>query len=167
MLHIFFIFAICATCEKKPRKTCKNFLSLLSPIAPLSIWESTTHRSLSFFLNKMRFRNTFCYKSMESFQIGFLFLINFRHFKWGIKERFQLLTLPCILIFKEILLQLRALKMGTIWCIFCSVVIAVLWCTSFICQVICSILSDGINTDCLNALFSFTYTIFKLIKQLQ
>lgn len=38
----------------------------------------------------------------------------------------------------------------------------------YICQVICSILSDGINTDCLNALFSFTYmyTILKLIKQL-
>lgn len=131
MLHIFFIFANCATCEKKPRKTCKKNLSLLSPIAPLSIWESTTHRSLSFFLNKMRFRNTFCYKSMESFQIGFLFLINFRRFKWGIKERFQLLTLPCILIFKEILLQLRALNRDNmvyiLQCCYCSFMMYIIY----------------------------------------
>lgn len=129
--HFFHLRKLCDMRKKKPRKTCKKKLSLLSPIAPLSIWESTTHRSLSFFLNKMRFRNTFCYKSMESLQIGYFFLINFRRFKWGIKERFQLLTSPCILIFKEILLQLRALNgdnMVYIWqCCYCTFMMYIIY----------------------------------------
>lgn len=120
--------------KKKPRKTCKKNLSLLSPIAPLSIWESTTHRSLPFFKNKMRFRNTFCYKSLESLQIGYFFLINFRRFKWGIKERFQLLTSPCILIFKEILLQLRALNgdnmVYILQCCYCSFMMYIIYMSS-------------------------------------
>lgn len=120
--------------EKKPQKNVQKKFISVKPHCPLSIWESTTHRSLSFFLNKMRFRNTFCYKSMESFQIGFLFLINFRRFKWGIKERFQLLTLPCILIFKEILLRLRALNgdnmVYILQCCYCSFMMYIIYMSS-------------------------------------
>lgn len=97
----------------------------------------------------------------------FLFWLIFGFFQWGIKERFQLLTSPCILIFKEILLQLRALNgdnmVYILQCCYCSFMMYIIYMSSDLQH----ILSDGINTDCLNALFSFTYTIFKLIKQLQ
>lgn len=135
MLHIFFI-ANCVTCEKKKnRKKCKFFFISVKPHCPfkhLRIYNSSL--LIIFLKTKWGSEIHFVTNQWRVYKLDIFFLINFRRFKWGIKERFQLLTSPCILIFKEILLQLRALNgdnmVYILQCCYCSFMMYIIYMSS-------------------------------------
>lgn len=109
--HFFSFSQIVRHAKKKPQKNVqKKFISVKPncPFKHLRIYNSSL---LIIFFKQNEVQKYILLQINGKFSNWiFLFLINFRRFKWGIKERFQLLTSPCILIFKEILLQLRALN---------------------------------------------------------
>lgn len=109
--HFFHFRKLCDMRKKKNQKNMqKKFISVKPhcPFKHLRIYNSSL--LIIFFKTKWGSEIHFVTNQWRVYKLDIFFLINFRRFKWGIEERFQLLTLPCILIFKEILLQLRALN---------------------------------------------------------
>lgn len=121
--------------KKNPRKTCKKKIISVKPNCPFKHLRIYNSSLLIIFFKQNEVQKYILLQINGEFTNWiFFFLINFRRFKWGIKERFQLLTSPCILIFKEILLQLRALNgdnmVYILQCCYCSFMMYIIYMSS-------------------------------------